>query len=314
MKLKTKILIWSFGSFFQRKILPVFQSNKDLEIEKVFTKKKIKKEKYNFKIENNKFFFFNKFNAKHIYINSCQKDHYKNIKYSFNKNLNVICEKSLCSNYNQTKKILGIANKKKLKLYCCDYFTHHKLFKDIKKILENKKLGKPKLCISAFGFRNNFKNEITYRKSKKLGASSLLDLGFYPLALEFYLFEKFKKKQIFYSSYIKSKKLNFDIEGTALLGEKNFLRYYLWGYNMDYSNFIHIVFENGEIYCDYIFSKNVNQIKLTIIEKNKKIIKNYSNSVSQERLAFNYYLKNKPNKKYYSKILGLSKLIDNIKR
>ena len=112
-KKNIKILIWSYGSFFKRKILSVLLSNKII-IEKIFTKKNIKAKKLNI-VSTEKSFFENN-QSKFVYINSAQSMHFKNITKCLEKNLNVICEKTLCSNYQQTKKVINLAKKKKIKV------------------------------------------------------------------------------------------------------------------------------------------------------------------------------------------------------
>ena len=308
--IKKKILVWSFGNYFNKKILPLFNKKKFVEIERILTKKKIKK--INQVIFNNKKKFFNKIKSKYIYINSNQKDHYKNIKFSLKKNLNVICEKSLCMNYLQTKEIIDLANKKKLKIFCCHYYTFHPIFNYLKKIIEKKNLGNLRMCVSGFSYKNDFCNDKTYRSKKILGASSILDLGFYPLSLEFFLFENYKKN-IIASNLNISKKLKFDISGDVLLNSNQFSRHYFWSYEMNYKNFINLVFERGEIYVDFFFSKNTDQIILKIKNKNKIDKKIFKNLITQEEIAFRYFLKNKPSRKYYNNLLKISSMIDKIK-
>jgi len=308
MKKKVKLLVWSCGSFFKRKILPIFLSNK-FTIEKIFTKKKICLGKIN--ITNSEKIFFSDNKSKFIYINSAQKLHYHNIKKSLNNKLNVICEKTLCSNFNETKKVINLAKNKNLKIFCAIYYIFHPAFKKIKKLINDKSFGKIKYCFSSFSFNNNFKTDKSYRSKKLLGGSAILDLGFYPLSLEFFLFNKFKKKVVS-SSIIKSKKLKIDISGNVHLNDKDFNRYYFWGYNNSYQNFIKIIFEKGEIFMNFPFSKNSNLIKLKIIKNNKLYIFKYKN-FSQETIAFQYYLNNKFKITNFDEILNLSKLIDKIK-
>ena len=81
---KKKLLVWSYGSFFKKKILPFLTNSNHIEVEKILTKKKIKNKTV--KIFNNKKKFFTNIRSKFIYINSNQKDHYENIKYSLKKN------------------------------------------------------------------------------------------------------------------------------------------------------------------------------------------------------------------------------------
>jgi predicted dehydrogenase len=308
MKKKLKLLLWSCGFFFKKKILPILISNK-FTIEKIFTKKKIRLGKIN--ITNSEKIFFSNNKSKFIYINSAQKLHYHNIKKSLNNKLNVICEKTLCSNFNETKNVINLAKRKNLKIFCTIYYTFHPAFKKIKKLINDKSFGRIKYCFSSFGFNNNFKTDKSYRSKKFLGGSAILDLGFYPLSLEFFLFNKFKKKVVS-SGIIKSKKLKIDISGNVHLNDKDFNRYYFWGYNNSYQNFIKIVFERGEIFMNFPFSKNLNLVKLKVLKNNKLHIFKYKN-FSQETIAFQYYLQNKFKITNFDEILNLSKLIDKIK-
>ena len=167
--------------------------------------------------------------------------------------------------------------------------------------------------MSGFSFKNNFNNDQSYRSKKKLGASSILDLGFYPLSLEYFLFKNYKKN-IVSSNINHSKKLKFDLEGNVLISSKEFSRFYFWSYNMNYKNYINLVFEKGEINIDFIFSKNVKKIILYIKNKNKVTSKIFKNSKSQEEIAFKYFMTQKPTRDYYSNLLKLSLMIDKIKK
>ena len=124
-------------------------------------------------------------------------------------------------NYLQTKKVFDISKKKNLHIFCCHYYTFHPIFTYLKKIIDEKKLGNPRICMSGFSFKNNFNNDQSYRSKKKLGASSILDLGFYPLSLEYFLFKNYKKNIV--SSNINNFiKLKFDLEGNVLISSKEF--------------------------------------------------------------------------------------------
>ena len=104
-----KILIWSYGNFFQKKILPIMQFN-NITIEKIFSQKK--NIKTNFFVTNNEKKFFKNNTSKVVYINTTQKFHYLAIKKCLKNNLNVICEKSLCMTHKETIEVFKLAQKK----------------------------------------------------------------------------------------------------------------------------------------------------------------------------------------------------------
>ena len=143
-----------------------------------------------------------------------------------------------------------------------------------------------------------------------MGASAILDLGFYPLSLEYFLFNKYKKK-INFSKLEKSKKLGFDVSGNVLISDKNFYRFYIWGYNFSYKNSIKIIFEKGIIKMNFIFSKNINRTKLKILIKNKVKYYEYKD-INQEEIAFKKYLKLRKEESKKNELIALSKLIDKV--
>ena len=63
---------------------------------------------------------------------------------------------------------------------------------------------------------------------------------------------------------------------------------------------------------NFIFSKNVKEVSLNQVAKNETKIFKFKN-LNQEEIAFNYYLDEKNKVFDYSEILGLSKIIDEIK-
>ena len=103
-----------------------------------------------------------------------------------------------------------------------------------------------------------------------------------------------------------------DISGNVLLKDNDFYRYYFWSYKKSYQNFLKIIFENGEIYMDFIFSKNINTVFLKNTLNNKETIYEFKN-FNQEKIAFKSYLEKKGNLNY-NENLGLAKLIEEIKK
>ena len=95
--MKSKVGIVGFGNW-AKKIVPII--NKECEI-KFISNTKIPYKNFKNKVD-------------WIFILSNNKTHYKIAKFFLEKKINVFCEKPLTENYLQSKKLISLANKKKM--------------------------------------------------------------------------------------------------------------------------------------------------------------------------------------------------------
>lgn len=267
-----KIAIWSLSKHFKNKVFLSIKNNKKIKINSILTKKKIdkslriKKESW-FNNENQ---FFKSPNFDYVYISSINSNHYINCKTALNNKVNVICEKPICLNVNQLKKLYQISKLKKKKIFEVNQYIYHPLFIEIKKIIEKKKIGKIINVESKFKIPLFEKNN--FRFNNKLGGGALIDAGYYPISIMYSLFSS-KKVKILKSKIIK--KNGIDLKGNLISkNEKNIIFNLSWGFKSNYENYIKIIGKKGVINAKFIFSKQVNQDgEIEIITQQKEIIK-----------------------------------------
>ena len=282
-----KIGIWSLSKHFQNKVFLSIKNNKKIKINSILTKKKFNK---SFRIKKESWFdnenqFFKNPNFDYVYISSINSNHYKNCKTALGNKVNVICEKPICLNETQLKKLTQISKLKKKKIFEVNQYIHHPLFVEIKKILEKNKIGKIINVESAFKIPLFEKNN--FRFNKKLGGGALIDAGYYPISIMYNLFSS-KKVKILKSKIIK--KNGIDLKGNLISKNENNIIFNLsWGFRSSYENYIKIVGEKGVIKAKFIFSKQINQDgEIEIITQKKEIVK--VKKANQINLFFNKVL------------------------
>ena len=267
-----KIGIWSLSKHFQNKVFLSIKNNKKIKINSILTKKKFDK---SFRIKKESWFdnenrFFKNSNFDYVYISSINSNHYENCKTVLRNKVNVICEKPICLNETQLKKLTQISKLKKKKIFEVNQYIHHPLFIKIKKILGKNKIGKIINVESAFKIPLFEKNN--FRFNKKLGGGALIDAGYYPISIMYNLFSS-KKVKILKSKIIK--KNGIDLKGNLISKNENNIIFNLsWGFKSNYENYIKIVGEKGVIKAKFIFSKQINQDgEIEIITQKKEVVK-----------------------------------------
>ena len=267
-----KIGIWSLSKHFQNKVFLSIKNNKKIKINSILTKKKFDK---SFRIKKESWFdnenqFFKNPNFDYVYISSINSNHYENCKTALGNKVNVICEKPICLNETQFKKLTQISKLKKKKIFEVNQYIHHPLFIKIKKILGKNKIGKIINVESAFKIPLFEKNN--FRFNKKLGGGALIDAGYYPISIMYNLFSS-KKVKILKSKIIK--KNGIDLKGNLISKNENNIIFNLsWGFRSNYENYIKIVGEKGVIKAKFIFSKQINQDgEIEIIVQKKEVVK-----------------------------------------
>ena len=309
-----KLGFLSYSNHLRNKVIPSIKKNKDIipaailstgngvNIDQYFKNSK----KYKNKI---KFFLDKSFNT--VYISSITANHFKDCMLAIKYNKNVICEKPICQNSNQLKKLIFFAKRKKLKIDEMYQYCFHPLFSKINKILKNKILGKIKFIDSAFIAPITDKKN--FRLKKDLGGSSLFDVGVYPLSTLIFLLKK-KNYKIINSKTFYKKNIVVDMMGEANIKSNKILAKYSWGYNFPYQNYIKIIGTKGALTSKFIFSKKISQaanIRITFKNRNQNIKIKKSNQINN---AFNFYLNRTKSKNYYEKNISLLNMLSQIKK
>ena len=304
--------IWSFSNHFKRKVFPSIKKNKKIRIEAILSKKKKDKdiELKNIKWFKNKKNFFKDNKFDYVYISSINSKHFLDCKYALERNVNVICEKPICLNIKQLKKLNKIAVNKRKKIFEMIQYIHHPLFTKLKKILSDKIIGKILKVKSSF--KIPLSDSKNFRFKDKFGGGALYDVGFYPISIMFTLFNS-KRVEILKSKLKEENKL--DVNGNLISKNENGIKFDLdWGFKSLYKNYINIYGERGIIKIKFIFSKNILQDgKIIILKKKNKTIN--IKDANQINLAFEKMLfyKNKTFKNKLKLSYKILKIIEKIK-
>jgi predicted dehydrogenase len=271
--LKKKISIIGFGYNTKKNIIPAIERSKNLEIDRIFIKKKkFKKknlEKYNFQhISNLKNINKNSW----FYISTPISSHYNIIKKLINLNANIICEKPLTNSYSKTKILLNLLKKKsKIKLIEVEMYKFHKLYIYFKKFIK-KHIKNITQVNFIFKIPKVDKKNSIYSKNKSGGA--LLSLGFYPVSTTIDIFGYPKN----IASNIKfSKRKSIDIEGNFSLKYKQITCKGSWALGSNYENKAQVFLKNKTSFVFNMFYAKSEYEKCIIQKINSKnqVIKTY---------------------------------------
>lgn len=113
-----------------------------------------------------------------VYIATPHNFHYEMMKKALEKNKHVFCEKAITVNDRQLEECVAIAKEKNLIISDGVTLLHMPLYKKLKEILDNGKLGRVKMVQVNFGSCKEY--DITNRFfSKELAGGALLDIGVY---------------------------------------------------------------------------------------------------------------------------------------
>jgi NDP-hexose-3-ketoreductase len=309
-----KLGFLSYSNHLTNKVIPSIKRNKNIIPSAILSLgNKVNNNQYfqNAKLYKKKVKFFLDKSYDTVYISSVTANHFKDCMLALKYKKNVICEKPICKNTNQLKKILSLAKKNKLKVDEVYQYCFHPLFYKIKKILKSKVLGRVIYIDSAFNVPIIDKKNFRFKKN--LGGSALLDVGVYPLSTLIFLLKTIKYKIVNCKIFYK-KNINVDIIGEANIKLNKTKLKYKWGYSSPYQNYIKIIGSKGTLNAKFIFSKKISQtgnISIAFKKKRKKIKIKRSNQINN---AFNFYLNRIKSKNYNKKSIMLLNLLTQIKK
>lgn len=302
--MKLNIGIWGTSKHAIEKILPNIKNNKNLNFIGFLSrkKKKISYQGQSYLVFNNKDKFLSA-NMDLVIIVTPPALHYENCKNALDYDKNILVEKPITINYQDTIELCKIAQKKNLLLIEGFYYQESIQCKKLNKLIQD--IGNAEISMNLkFGIPSLERK--SFRSFKNLGASSFWDIGCYPISFISNLFTFDKVKVI---------KTNFSFDQNNLIDSKGFCLLYVnanikcyleWGIGMSYKNSIDVWSENISFCGHYVFSKP---------EKKKCIIEIFNKYGEKKVLNFynmNYidiFFKNIC-KNFYNKSFKESKIID----
>lgn len=107
--------------------------------------------------------------------------HYEWGKKALELGKHLLMEKPFTTSLEETKKLLALAEEKKLSIHENYMFLYHIQLEKIKELIGNETLGELRLIRASFGFPKRSKDDFRYKKA--LGGGALLDCGGYPVRL-----------------------------------------------------------------------------------------------------------------------------------
>lgn len=181
MSQRLRIGILGFANIAKRSMIPAINSLPDLfDLVGVASQKNNDIEGINFFDSYDK--LLNKEFIDVVYIPLPNALHFKWAKIALENGINVLVEKSICTNYSEVVELNRIASNNKCVLMENFQFRFHTQLDFIKKIIYNNEIGEIRSINSNFGFPP-FDNPNNIRYKKDLGGGALLDAGAYPIKL-----------------------------------------------------------------------------------------------------------------------------------
>lgn len=120
-----------------------------------------------------------------VYISTPHSNHYEYIMESLKNNKHVLCEKAITVNGNQLSEIVSLAKEKNLIVAEAMTIYHMPLYKKLRGLVDDGKLGKIKMIQVNFGSLKEY--DVTNRFfSPDLAGGALLDIGTYALSFTRY--------------------------------------------------------------------------------------------------------------------------------
>ncbi|CAD7085588.1 unnamed protein product [Hermetia illucens] len=122
-----------------------------------------------------------------VYIGALNPQHYEIGMLMLNNGKHVLCEKPLCMNEKQAKKLLDFAEQKKLFLMEAVWSRYFPSYQYVRKQIENGVLGEIKEVRVPFGFDLTNVDRLT---KKTMGGGTVLDLGVYTIQVSQWAFRE----------------------------------------------------------------------------------------------------------------------------
>ena len=265
------------GKHAVTKILPSLRNAKYINLIGVYSRnisimESIKKN-YGCKCWHNEKDLLNDINVDTIYLATPNGLHYEQGRLILTYNKNLLCEKSITTDLNNTTELVKIAKARNLLLYETFMYLHHPQFITLKEILVCGKYGKiqhvdAKFCIPKL-------KDPGFRYKTNLGGGALWDMACYPVSFAVQLIKNINKVNLEYLDTKRENKIN--IGGLAVFSYcKNYKYVFKWAYESSYINIINIVTDKISLSAKNIFSHKINKLSNIKLYNNngiKKLIK-----------------------------------------
>lgn len=116
-----------------------------------------------------------------VYVATVNSQHFDNIKSSLDAGKHVLCEKAIWGKSQELKELKNLADSNNLILAEAMTIYHMPLLKEVKKLINNGKIGRVKTVKADLGSLKEASNTNRFF-SKELGGGAMLDIGTYTLS------------------------------------------------------------------------------------------------------------------------------------
>lgn len=199
-----------------------------------------------------------------VYIPLPPALHYEWARKALEYGKHVLLEKPFTTNISDTKKLIKIAEAKKLALQENYAFCYHKQISQIHKLIFNWDIGELRLIRTAFGFPYRGSNDFRYNAD--LGGGALLDCGGYPAKIASHLLGD--------SAHIVTASLNtvkgheVDIFGSATVeNDEHIIAQIAFGMDNAYKCELEIWGSEGCIYAPRVFTAPADFSPVVVLKK-----------------------------------------------
>jgi len=227
-------------------------------------------------------------------------DHYKVLKKLIIEDLNVICEKPIVSDIIEARKIEKLIEKLNYKkLYVTYNYTGYGMVREIKKIIENKKLGKLlhfvfEMPQDGFLLKNKINKIKKWRMSDLDIPTIFLDLGIHLYSLSSFLFNTSPEKVIGSASHYNFKNSKI-IDNVSVMLKYNLFTGNFWFSKSSLGNrnslSLRIYFEEGAIKWS---QKNSDELKIYVNDGTTKVYDRSCKLLEGNKKRYNRYTAGHP--------------------
>ena len=303
-----RILIIGNSGIFKKKIYFALKKFKKIKIE-LASRRKIQEE---IKV-NRKYSSYNKAinttKAKIVYISLINSMHFKWALKSLNNNKHVIIDKPLTADFNDTKKLLNVAKKKKLLLTESIVFHYHNQFKNIISKINLRKRTKitAKFHIPKLEKKN-------YRNFQKYDGGCFQDMSPYASYLIYFFLKN--ENYLLNKHHIKNK--NGLVNSFSISAKyKNISLNASFSFNAAYKNDIQITNDKKKYFINYVFSPPINKsLTVEVFDYLKR--KKYKVKFIKQNIFHAYFkeifkiIRDKKYHNFYNEIEDIAKIKEKI--
>lgn len=122
-----------------------------------------------------------------VYIGAIHTGHFDLSMKMLESGKHVLCEKPLCVNLDETKKLIAFARKKKLFLMEAVWSRCFPAYKKLREVIDSGVIGEVRFCHTTFG--SHFEFPLPRIERKDMAGGSLLDIGIYSVQFAQFAFD-----------------------------------------------------------------------------------------------------------------------------